>query len=189
MLASTSLSSVVSLAASALRYSSSPPRVRPEVEVLSALTPLLSSPRFDVNRQNREGDTLLHTAARNNHARVVELLLQRCPRLVVDLRNSGGFTPLDFAGRSGNLPIMLALIAAGADPSNLTQQRNSKVGNIQERCRIALPNWAADRRRCVCRWLWSGSSAASSFAVGSAVVSRSQLRPTRVPSSTVRSFE
>ena len=127
MLASTSLSSVVSLAASAFRQSTSSTRVRPEVEVLSTLTPLLSSPKFDVNRQNRDGDTLLHAAARNNHARVVELLLQRCPRLLVDVKNVGGFTALDFAGRSGNTAIMHALIAAGADPSSILQPRNSKV--------------------------------------------------------------
>ena len=133
MLTSTSLSSVVSLATSALRPSASPPRVRSEVEVLSELTPLLSSPRFDVNRQNRDGDTLLHTAARNSHARVVELLLQRCPLLVVDVRNSGKFTPLEFAGRCGNVAIMYALIAVGADPSSILQPRNNKVPHSQRR--------------------------------------------------------
>ena len=127
MLASTSLSSIVCLAASAFRPSSTTARVRPEHEVLSSLTPLLSSPRFDVNRQNGHGDTLLHTAARNSHARVVALLLQRCPALLVDVKNSGGFTALDFAGRSGNLPIIHALLAAGADPSSLLQPKSNKV--------------------------------------------------------------
>ena len=131
MLASTSLSSLVSIAASAFRQSSAPPRVRPEVEVLSTLTPLLASPRFDVNRQNKDGDTLLHTAARNNHARVVDLLIVRCPQLVVDVKNIGGFTALDFAGRSGNLLIVHALIAAGADPSSILQPRNNKVRRTQ----------------------------------------------------------
>ena len=140
MLASTSLSSVVSLATSALRSSSSP-RVRPEVEVLSTLTPLLSSPRFDVNKQNGVGDTLLHTAARNNHPRVIDLLLQRCPQLLVDVRNVGGFTPLDFAARSGNAVIMLALIAAGADSSSLmqpTQPSKTKVNHVTKQSPRAL---------------------------------------------------
>ena len=127
MLASTSLSSIVCLAASALRPSSTSARTRSEQEVLSSLAPLLSSPRFDVNRQSGHGDTLLHTAARNSHARVVELLLLRCPTLLVDVRNSGGFTALDFAGRSGSLPIIHALVAAGADPSSLLQPKSNKV--------------------------------------------------------------
>ena len=127
MLASTSLSSVVSLAASAFRRSLSAPRVRPEEEVLSALIPLLASPRFDVNRRNRDGDTLLHTAARNNHAQVADMLLQRCPQLEVDSRNTGGFTPLEFAARSGNMATLYALIAAGADPSSLQESRHGKV--------------------------------------------------------------
>ena len=67
----------------------------------------------DVNTTDRDGNTLLMLAIRENNAALLEQLIKRRARL--NLRNRDGDTALRMASFKGSLPFVRRLVEAGAE--------------------------------------------------------------------------
>ncbi|XP_076248863.1 uncharacterized protein LOC143188468 [Calliopsis andreniformis] len=77
----------------------------------------LSFDGVDPNIPDNEGNTPLHFAAQAGQAECLNILLQRCPDIEVDARNSSGFTPLMKAALQGRTKCAKILLFAGANPT------------------------------------------------------------------------
>ena len=73
---------------------------------------LLALPEVDVNGRDDDDDTALHRAVRENHADVVQLLID--VGADIDTRNYNDQSPLDCANDSGAYDIVEMLVEAGA---------------------------------------------------------------------------
>ncbi|XP_011497992.1 PREDICTED: ankyrin repeat and SOCS box protein 14-like isoform X2 [Ceratosolen solmsi marchali] len=71
----------------------------------------------DANLPDNEGNTPLHFAAQAGQTECLNILLQRCPTIEVDARNSLGFTPLMKAALQGRTKCAKILLFAGANPT------------------------------------------------------------------------
>lgn len=69
------------------------------------------------NLPDNEGNTPLHFAAQAGQTECLNILLQRCPEIVVDARNGLGFTPLMKAALQGRTKCAKILLFAGANPT------------------------------------------------------------------------
>ncbi|XP_035164910.1 photoreceptor ankyrin repeat protein-like [Oxyura jamaicensis] len=80
------------------------------------IVPLLRQcPHFDVNQQDKEGNTALMMAAQAGHVTIVNYLLNYFPALDVDRRDGRGLTALMKAAVQGQQDCVAALLLAGAD--------------------------------------------------------------------------
>jgi ankyrin repeat protein len=70
---------------------------------------------MDVNLTNKNGDTALHWAARNNFIDIVILLVKN--QAEVNIKNNKGFTSLHWSVAGGHLEIVEILLNNGADPN------------------------------------------------------------------------
>ncbi|XP_031840435.2 uncharacterized protein LOC116430431 isoform X1 [Nomia melanderi] len=77
----------------------------------------LSFEGVDANIPDNEGNTPLHFAAQAGQAECLNILLQRCPDIEMDARNSSGFTPLMKAALQGRTKCAKILLFAGANPT------------------------------------------------------------------------
>lgn len=77
----------------------------------------------DINRQNSEGDTLLHHAASRNDATMVKALLDASAK--INIKNILGKTPLMLALEKNRIPIAETLIKSGADVSITDRQKRN----------------------------------------------------------------
>ncbi|XP_014598414.1 PREDICTED: uncharacterized protein LOC106783919 [Polistes canadensis] len=77
----------------------------------------LSFEGADVNLPDNEGNTPLHFAAQAGQTECLNVLLQRCPDIEVDARNTLGFTPLMKAALQGRTKCAKILLFAGANPT------------------------------------------------------------------------
>ncbi|XP_023319358.1 cortactin-binding protein 2-like isoform X2 [Trichogramma pretiosum] len=77
----------------------------------------LGFPGADANLPDNEANTPLHFAAQAGQTECVNILLQRCPSIEVDARNSLGFTPLMKAALQGRTKCAKILLFAGANPT------------------------------------------------------------------------
>lgn len=77
----------------------------------------LSFDGVDPNIPDNEGNTPLHFAAQAGQTECLNILLQRCPDIEVDARNSSGFTPLMKAALQGRTKCAKILLFAGANPT------------------------------------------------------------------------
>ncbi|OAD59603.1 Ankyrin repeat domain-containing protein 33B [Eufriesea mexicana] len=77
----------------------------------------LSFERVDPNIPDNEGNTPLHFAAQAGQTECLNILLQRCPDIEVDARNTSGFTPLMKAALQGRTKCAKILLFAGANPT------------------------------------------------------------------------
>ena len=73
---------------------------------------LVSLPQVDVTQGNNRGNTALHVAVRDQHANVVQVLIDAGAD--VNRRDSNGQTPLHIASREGALNVVKLLVGAGA---------------------------------------------------------------------------
>ncbi|XP_014206637.1 tankyrase-1-like isoform X2 [Copidosoma floridanum] len=71
----------------------------------------------DANLPDNEGNAPLHFAAQAGQTDCLNVLLQRCPSIEVDARNSLGFTPLMKAALQGRTKCAKILLFAGANPT------------------------------------------------------------------------
>jgi ankyrin repeat protein/Mg-chelatase subunit ChlD len=77
----------------------------------------------DVNEQDQNGRTALHTAAQYSSQKMVNLLLNHgANSKIVDME---GYAPIHIASRLGNLPAVMALVAH--DPSNADLKDNTDL--------------------------------------------------------------
>ncbi|XP_032674447.1 uncharacterized protein LOC116845632 isoform X2 [Odontomachus brunneus] len=77
----------------------------------------LSFEGVDPNLPDNEGNTPLHFAAQAGQTECLNILLQRCPDIEVDARNTLGFTPLMKAALQGRTKCAKILLFAGANPT------------------------------------------------------------------------
>ncbi len=77
----------------------------------------------DINRQNSEGDTLLHLAASENDGIMVKLLLDSGAK--INMKNTLGKTPLMLALEKKRIAVAEALIKSGADVSVTDRQKKN----------------------------------------------------------------
>lgn len=77
----------------------------------------------DINRQNSEGDTILHLAASENDGPMVKSLLDGGAKL--NIKNSLGKTPLMTALEKKRIPVAETLIKSGADVSITDRQKKN----------------------------------------------------------------
>lgn len=77
----------------------------------------LSFEGADPNLPDNEGNTPLHFAAQAGQTECLNVLLQRCPDIEVDARNTLGFTPLMKAALQGRTKCAKILLFAGANPT------------------------------------------------------------------------
>ncbi|KAI4499569.1 hypothetical protein M0802_005465 [Mischocyttarus mexicanus] len=77
----------------------------------------LSFEGADSNLPDNEGNTPLHFAAQAGQTECLNVLLQRCPDIEVDARNTLGFTPLMKAALQGRTKCAKILLFAGANPT------------------------------------------------------------------------
>ncbi|KAL0118390.1 hypothetical protein PUN28_009208 [Cardiocondyla obscurior] len=83
----------------------------------SMLELALSFEGVDPNLPDNEGNTPLHFAAQAGQTECLNILLQRCPDIEVDARNTLGFTPLMKAALQGRTKCAKILLFAGANPT------------------------------------------------------------------------
>lgn len=67
----------------------------------------------DVNARGGKGRGVLHSAAENNRAGVIQFLTREAD-VQVDWKDDNGITPLHVAAKEGHLPAFNALVPAGA---------------------------------------------------------------------------
>ncbi|XP_011702631.1 PREDICTED: uncharacterized protein LOC105458784 isoform X2 [Wasmannia auropunctata] len=77
----------------------------------------LSFEGVDPNLPDNEGNTPLHFAAQAGQTECLNILLERCPDIEVDARNTLGFTPLMKAALQGRTKCAKILLFAGANPT------------------------------------------------------------------------
>lgn len=77
----------------------------------------LSFEGADPNLPDNEGNTPLHFAAQAGQTECLNVLLQRCPDIEIDARNTLGFTPLMKAALQGRTKCAKILLFAGANPT------------------------------------------------------------------------
>ncbi|KAG5315630.1 AN33B protein, partial [Pseudoatta argentina] len=77
----------------------------------------LSFEGVDPNLPDNEGNTPLHFAAQAGQTECLNILLERCPDIEVDARNTLGFTPLMKAALQGRTTCAKILLFAGANPT------------------------------------------------------------------------
>jgi ankyrin repeat protein len=92
---------------------------------IDALRVFLTQKRSDVNATQADGTTALHWAAHWNDLEAVTLLLKAGAN--VKAVNRYGVTPLSEAVVSGNVALVEALLAAGADPKTLSTEDGETV--------------------------------------------------------------
>lgn len=68
-----------------------------------------------VRRRDEDGRTVLHAASAGGHSEVVDYLLQRGGKAVVNTADDEGWTPLMTASSVGVLKVANSLVDAGAD--------------------------------------------------------------------------
>ncbi|XP_036139972.1 protein HOS4 isoform X2 [Monomorium pharaonis] len=83
----------------------------------SMLELALSFEGVDPNLPDNEGNTPLHFAAQAGQTECLNILLERCPDIEVDARNTLGFTPLMKAALQGRTKCAKILLFAGANPT------------------------------------------------------------------------
>ncbi|XP_066582176.1 uncharacterized protein [Prorops nasuta] len=81
------------------------------------LEAILSFTGADPNIPDNEGNTPLHFAAQAGQTDCLNILLQKCPDIEVDARNTLGFTPLMKAALQGRTKCAKILLFAGANPT------------------------------------------------------------------------
>ena len=99
---------------------------------------ILKNCDFDLNGQDKEGNTVLHLAAQQGHLRIVELITSLLCRyrISVDLTNRHGMTSLMLACRHGNLETA-RLLVNDCDAS-LTMRDNVDFKNARDWLETAI---------------------------------------------------
>ncbi len=78
---------------------------------------LAATPKPDVNQHTADGATALHWAVYYNDAELVDQLIKAGAN--VNTKNAFGSSPMSEAAVVGNVKVMRALLAAGADAESL----------------------------------------------------------------------
>ncbi|XP_025156093.1 uncharacterized protein LOC105186920 isoform X2 [Harpegnathos saltator] len=94
----------------------------------------LSLDGVDPNLPDNEGNTPLHFAAQAGHAECLNILLQKCPDIEVDARNTMGLTPLMKAAIQGRINCAKILLFAGANPTLRDYGRGLRAGQWARFC-------------------------------------------------------
>lgn len=120
----------------------------------------LSFEGVDPNLPDNEGNTPLHFAAQAGQTECLNILLQRCPDIEVDARNTLGFTPLMKAALQGRTKCAKILLFAGANPTLRDHGRGLRAEQWARfcgryMCAEVIERFARHRlleRTTSCRW-------------------------------------
>lgn len=69
---------------------------------------------FSVNDKDKNGNTILHICAQNNHRKLANHILNRYPNCEINAKNSKGYTALDYSEKYGFVKQSQWLILCGA---------------------------------------------------------------------------
>ncbi|HRX47733.1 MAG TPA: ankyrin repeat domain-containing protein [Spirochaetota bacterium] len=98
-------------------------------------TEILLNGKFDINRKDLDGNSILSTAAFMGDVKIASIAITKGAN--IELKNSEGLTPLHYAAKGGNVEIVKFLIQKGADISAKTENEmtplhyNSQQGNSE----------------------------------------------------------